>query len=488
MQHPSNRIFKDYKKLSQLVNNGTVFVAFDTETTGLRAVSDRIIELGAVKFDTNGEIERFSALINPEIHITSAATAVNNIDDSMVKNCPPIKDILPRFINFIGKDTILIAHNAQFDLNFLNEELKRNNFSCINNIAIDTLQLSRWAFPAFERHKLQYLAEQLNIDVQNAHRAEDDALVCMHLFLKIVKNNSIPEVAFKKLYDIIKTLRSENGCPWDKNQTPISIRHNLVEETFEAVDAISNNDLPHIREELGDIILNALMLSYMYEQNDDFTIEQVLNDVCNKLIRRHPHVFTESIGRSEMKNIPINSNQVLSQWDKIKENVEGRKSDYTLDDIPNSFPPLLKAQKMLQKAAKKGFEWQDFSEVKSKVTEEWSEVEEARKAVEKISQGKTPFTVSDENKEINEKQLQLEEEVGDLILAIVNYSRWIGVDPSIALNIANRKFKNRFDFVEKSMKECNIDMNSNSIQDMLRFWDDAKSKGNLLLKNNRSFE
>ena len=476
MPHPSNRIFKDYKKLSQLANSGTVFVAFDTETTGLRASNDRIIEIGAVKFNINGEIARYTALINPEIHINSAATAVNNITDFMVKNCPPMRDILPKFVDFIGSDSILVAHNAQFDLNFLNSELERNNFPCIKNLTIDTLQLSRWAYPQFERHKLQFLAEKLCIPVSEAHRAGDDAFVCMQLFLQIVKDKTHPEIAFRKLYDIVKTLRAEGGCPWDRNQTPLSIRRDLMEESFEAIDAITRDDVPHIREELGDVLLNAVMLSYMHEQSNQFTLEQVLNDICEKLIRRHPHVFANSSGKSEMKASPSDSMQVLAQWDKIKENVEGRKTNCTLDEVPEYFPPLLKAYKMLKKAGKKGFEWKCEEDVKAKVLEEWQEVEEAQKAFSAEEVQKSPFTVSDGNSELNEKQLHLEEEIGDLFLSLVNYARWLGVDPTIALDRANRKFYKRFSFVEKEMGNLKRPMSKENIHQMIELWKQSKEQ------------
>ena len=469
-----NKFFKNYDRLSQFANSDErVFVAFDTETTGLSSIRDRVIEIGAVKFTVDGEIERFSALINPEMPIPKAASAVNHITDFMVKDCPTIKEILPSFLKFID-GAVLIAHNASFDLNFMNAELERNGFPTLSNTSIDTLQLSRWAFPHFEQHKLQSLAERLKITVTEAHRATDDAFVCMKLFLRILSEKTHPDRAFRELYEIVTKLRSENGCPWDKNQTPLSIRRDLMEETFEAIDAITKNDIPHIREELGDVMLNAVLLSYMHEQSGAFTLEQSLYDVCKKLIRRHPHVFPESAGKSEMESKPVSSDAVLSQWDKIKENVEGRKGN-TLDEVPEYFPPLLKAYKMLKKASKKGFEWQNIDDVKSKVQEEWAEVEEARDEVLACSEGGEPFTVSGGNSSLNNAQLHLEEEIGDLFLSLVNYSRWVGVDPTIALDRANRKFYNRFSFVESKMSENDVPMDKEHLDDMISLWNQAKS-------------
>ena len=468
-----NKFFKNYDRLSQFANSEErVFVAFDTETTGLSSERDRVIEIGAVKFTVDREIERFSALINPEMPIPKAASSVNHITDFMVKDCPKIKEILPSFTKFID-GAVLIAHNASFDLNFMNAELERNGFSRLSNTSIDTLQLSRWAFPHFAQHKLQFLAEKLNITVTEAHRATDDAFVCMQLFLRILTEKAHPERAFRELYEIVAKLRAKNGCPWDKNQTPLSIRRDLMEETFEAIDAITKNDVPHVREELGDVMLNAVMLSYMFEQENAFTVEQVLYDVCKKLVRRHPHVFPDSAGKSQMQEKPANSDAVLSQWDKIKENVEGRNGN-TLDEVPEYFPPLLKAYKMLKKASKKGFEWQNTDEFIAKVREEWAEAEEARQAVQACSEGGEAFTVSGGSAELNEAQLHLEEEIGDLFLSLVNYSRALGVDPSIALDRANRKFKERFSFVEDAMHNADVPMSKEHISAMLEFWRKAK--------------
>ncbi|MCR5606343.1 MAG: 3'-5' exonuclease [Treponema sp.] len=186
MQHQKhNIILSDIKKLFRLYNDGMTFVAFDTETTGLHSSTDRILEIGAVKFNKNGELGIYSELINPLIPIPKIASDVNHITDMMVKDKPCIKDILPSFVDFIS-GTVLIAHNAPFDLYFVNAELERNGFKPMTNDAIDTLTLSRSVYPDFERHKLQYLAERLNINVQDAHRAFDDARVCKEIFIRMV--------------------------------------------------------------------------------------------------------------------------------------------------------------------------------------------------------------------------------------------------------------------------------------------------------------
>lgn len=252
---------------------------------------------------------------------------------------------------------------------------------------------------------------------------------------------------FDKLLSVIRTLIGENGCPWDKVQTPLSLRRYMIEECFETIDAITEGDSNHVKEELGDLLFNVLLDACIYERDGIFTADSCASDIAEKLIRRHPHVFVESEGKSEADD------DLNAQWEKIKENVEGRKEKCVLDSVPDGFPPLLKATKMLKKASKKGFEWSDISQVRSKVVEELKEVDEA-------------FSEKDEN--------HLEEEIGDLLLSVVNYARWMNIDPSTALSRANKKFKSRFDFVETSMKKNNLPMDNNHLEDMMNFWKEKK--------------
>ena len=252
---------------------------------------------------------------------------------------------------------------------------------------------------------------------------------------------------FNRLYEITRTLRSENGCPWDKAQTPESVRTCLHEELYEVLDAIDSKDALHVKEELGDEFFNLLLLSYMYQQNEDFSVADVLNDVSEKLIRRHPHVFgNEKLEGDDKLKTQIN------QWENIKANVEGRKTECVLDTVPESFPPLLKAYKYVKKASKAGFDWRSVESSKAKVLEELKEVENA---------------TDSEN---------LEEELGDLLFAVVHYCAKNGVDPTIALNKANNKFYKRFSFVEKSMQEMNKPMCEENDEIMLNQWKKAKKQ------------
>lgn len=287
------------------------------------------------------------------------------------------------------------------------------------------------------------------------------------------------EKAFNRLYNVVKILRCPEGCPWDKEQTPLSMRRDLIEETFEAVDAITQEDSFHAKEELGDVMLNATMISYMYEQKGDFSVAEVLNDLAEKLIRRHPHVFPESEG-SVCANTPVkNGEQVLNQWDRIKENLEGRKTECILDEVPQGFPPLLKAYKMQKKAAKKGFDWDNVEDVKAKITEELAEVEEARLKVNELLKNQDAHVFEmKSSKEADEAQKELEGEIGDLLFAVVNYARHLGVDPETALNATNTKFHKRFSYVQKKMEENEIPMIQENLSKMDEFWNEAKTSKN----------
>lgn len=287
------------------------------------------------------------------------------------------------------------------------------------------------------------------------------------------------EKAFNRLYNVVKILRCPEGCPWDKEQTPLSMRRDLIEETFEAVDAITQEDSFHAKEELGDVMLNATMISYMYEQKGDFSVAEVLNELAEKLIRRHPHVFPESEG-SVCANTPVkNGEQVLNQWDRIKENVEGRKTECILDEVPQGFPPLLKAYKMQKKAAKKGFDWDNVEDVKAKITEELAEVEEARLKVNELLKNQDAHVFEmKSSKEADEAQKELEGEIGDLLFAVVNYARHLGVDPETALNATNTKFHKRFSYVQKKMEENEIPMIQENLSKMDEFWNEAKTSKN----------
>lgn len=189
------RLFRAFRQMAALFEGGRPFVAFDTETTGLKAEHDELLEIGAVKFNKDGPIgESFNCLIKPEKPISAFITSINHIDDEMVKDAPPAAEVVRRFCEYAGKKAVLVAHNAQFDVKFVNASLIRAGLPQLSNMTVDTLTFSRWAYPLLANgeekgpYKLQSLAKRFGIEVLNAHRAEDDARVCMELFLRILRD------------------------------------------------------------------------------------------------------------------------------------------------------------------------------------------------------------------------------------------------------------------------------------------------------------
>ena len=189
------RLFRAFRNLAALFEGGRPFVAFDTETTGLKAEDCELLEIGAVKFNRKGLIgEQFSCLIRPEHPISPFITSINHIDGEMVKDAPPAADVVRQFVEYTGKKSVLVAHNARFDVKFVNANLLRSGEAQLKNLTVDTLTLARWAYPLLAKegeegpYRLQSLARRFGIEVFNAHRAADDARVCMELFLKILRD------------------------------------------------------------------------------------------------------------------------------------------------------------------------------------------------------------------------------------------------------------------------------------------------------------
>jgi len=256
-----------------------------------------------------------------------------------------------------------------------------------------------------------------------------------------------PNEAFQELYGVVVRLRGPGGCPWDREQTPLSLRGDLIEETYECIEAIDKGESGHIKEELGDLFLLVTMMAYMHEQQELFSVADVLEALSEKLIRRHPHVFgTTQVSSAE---------EALKNWSKIKVQVEGREpKDSLLDEVSRGLPPLDRAFKLQKKAAKAGFDWPDAAGVISKIKEEIKEVESA----------------------ITEPPAALEEELGDLLFSVINLCRFFNIEPSVALQRTNIKFTERFKHVEKRMKETGMEMNAQNLNVMDSYWNEAKKQ------------
>ncbi len=255
--------------------------------------------------------------------------------------------------------------------------------------------------------------------------------------------------AFTRLAAIIRRLRAPDGCAWDREQTPSTLRASLVEEAWEAVSAIEAADDPNLREELGDLFLLVTMIAYMREQEGAFSVADVLDGICEKLIRRHPHVFSNARQQSVTG--------ILEQWDRIKgeEKPGGAEPASVLDGVPGALPPLERAQEVQKRAAKVGFDWPSVEPVWDKLAEEMRELRAAA---------------------TGGKQRAVEEELGDLAFTVVNLSRLMGVDASLALRAANQKFSRRFREVERRLASEGRTPAEAGLERMDAIWDQLKAE------------
>ena len=269
-----------------------------------------------------------------------------------------------------------------------------------------------------------------------------------------------PEAAFSRLVEIIARLRAPDGCPWDREQTHHSLRAHLLEETYETLDAIEAGKDAELCEELGDLLMQPLLHAQIAAEEKQFDITDVLENISNKLVRRHPHVFgTVSVADSA---------EVLTNWDAIKrvEKAERRGADATedasiLDDVVAALPALVLALKISKKAARVGFEWPDITAVMDKLHEE---IEELETALGERSEASPEAT-----------QQRVAEELGDLLFTAVNMARWQGINPELALRDTVSRFRTRFQMMEQQVKREGVTLESLTPAQWNTMWEAAKS-------------
>lgn len=268
------------------------------------------------------------------------------------------------------------------------------------------------------------------------------------VYVPPVQDEQIMLKNFSKLREIIAVLRGPNGCPWDKEQTHESLKKYLIEETYEVIEAIDSGDIDHLIEELGDVLLQVMLNAQIGEDEGYFAIEDVIEVLSAKMIRRHPHVF----GNTKADD----SAEVLRNWQEIKKQEKGETEASLLDGISKSIPNLLRAYEIQKKAAKVGFDWQEITPALKKVKEELEEFEN----------------------EIKKDSLILaKKEFGDILFAFVNVARFLDIHPEEALFETNEKFIRRFRFIEEKVKNSQKSIEKHSLEELDRFWDEAKSKG-----------
>ena len=253
---------------------------------------------------------------------------------------------------------------------------------------------------------------------------------------------------FQQLVAIMARLRAPDGCPWDREQTFDTIKPFTLEETYEVLDAIDQRDWPGLSEELGDFLLQAVFFAQMASEQGLFSIDDSLDAINQKLVRRHPHIFGEKSAG--------NAGEVLKIWGEVKaaeKKAKGKPEETLLGGVPRSLPALMEAQQIASKAAGVGFDWENPDQVIDKLHEELAEFDEARR---------------------NQGQAELEDELGDMLFVLVNLARFVKVDPEQALRRTNAKFRSRFGYIERKLAERGQKLQDSNIQEMEALWQEAK--------------
>ena len=248
---------------------------------------------------------------------------------------------------------------------------------------------------------------------------------------------------FNRLLTIMDQLREK--CPWDQKQTMESLSHLTIEETYELIDSILDKNMEEIKGELGDLLLHIVFYSKIASETNDFDINDVINSICDKLIERHPHIYGDEIVKDEQ--------DVKRNWEKIKLK-NGKKT--VLQGVPKSLPAMVKATRIQEKVKGVGFDWDNKDQVFDKVKEEFSELHQ-------------------EIKKTNNQE-KIEKEFGDVLFSMINYARFIGVDPESALERTNKKFIGRFNYLEQKIKTNKMDFMKMSLEEMDLIWDRSKKK------------
>lgn len=252
---------------------------------------------------------------------------------------------------------------------------------------------------------------------------------------------------FRNLVEIMARLRADGGCEWDRAQTHASLRQYLLEETHEVVEAIGRKDPSSLCEELGDLLLQILFHAQIAAEAGEFDISDVIASISEKMIRRHPHVFSNATAATP--------EAVSLQWDHIKATLENRNHSSIIDGVPRSFPALLRGSKITKKASRAGFDWENTDQVLQKVDEETAEMKNA-------------IAVGD--------PAEIEHEYGDLLFALVNLARFLRINPEVSMAEANRRFEQRFRVMEEIALESGISIRGSAMETLDRLWEEAKRR------------
>ena len=271
--------------------------------------------------------------------------------------------------------------------------------------------------------------------------------------------------AFLRLIDIMNDLREK--CPWDKKQTIQSLRQMTIEETYELADAITMEDWPGIKEELGDLLLHIIFYAKIGSEQKQFELDGVINDICEKLIARHPHIYSDPANAGQVVKVN-DAEDVKKNWEKLKLK-EGKKS--VIGGVPPSLPATVKAMRLQEKAKQVGFEWENKEQVWEKVEEEINEMKEA------VRNRESALRQAQDGSQDNEKlQKAVEEEFGDVVFSLINYARFLQIDAENALEMTNKKFIQRFTQMEEKAMQNGKNLDTMTLEEMDAIWNTIKHK------------
>ena len=264
--------------------------------------------------------------------------------------------------------------------------------------------------------------------------------------------NALGDTPYERVKNLMAKLRAPDGCPWDREQDFSDIARYTIEEAYEVADAIARNDMAHLREELGDLLFQTVFHSRIAEETGAFNLDDVTDDLVRKMVRRHPHVFGDAHERS--------AEQQVAEWEEVKaqeratkQTKNNNKNKSLLDDVALALPALMRAEKLQKRAARVGFDWPNLDGVVDKIMEEAQELKEASESLNADA---------------------IEDEMGDLLFAVTNLARKLGVDPEVALRRTNDKFTRRFKFVEAGAERDEKELSNMTLEEMDALWDAAK--------------
>lgn len=448
LKHPSVEYFKENNILFKSFDD--IYDTKDSFDEVYKTIVSELIE--AVK--KHGEINYYVPG-NPMVAEKTVQLLINSLSEDEIEIVSGISFIEP-ILEIVNKDPI-DGLKILDGTDIKSSDLDINSHAIITQI-YNTSVSSEVKLILMETYPDEYRVSLIhNAGISGSEIVENIPLyeidhsknigVLTSLFIPKIEKDQYPIYDYNDIVGIMKRLRSDNGCPWDREQDHLSIRAGILEEAYELVEALNENDIDHIAEELGDLLLQVVFHTQIALEEGEFNPIYVTTSLANKLITRHPHVFFQ-------KNVD-NSSEVVYNWDKIKYQSRNiSQLSEMLRNIPR-LPALMKSYKVQEKAAQIGFDWEDINGSSDKITEEHNEVLEAYRL-----NGKGDF--------------ELEGEIGDLLFAVVNLSRFLEINPELALGRTTEKFIKRLEIMEYKAKEKGIQLKDLDLEELDNLWDLAK--------------